>query len=197
MKTIQFALLILLVASACSLPLALSSPTPQATPAPEVPGQTPTIAEVAPFTPTETPAPAWEVYTDEEHGFSLQHPGAWAVSANDAQSGFIGEQVFWCVVDYDPMQVHGDVPAVDQIEQTEIDGQPAVRVSGHYLGAMGDMGLQQYLGYVIQKGEVFYMFTLYALDARGVPQEMMNEPVALSENDIALFEQMMASLKFN
>ena len=58
------------------------------------------------------------------------------------------------------------------------------------------MGKQQYLRYVIQKGDLFYMFCLYALDAQGVPSNMMDETLALRESDIALFEQMISTLKF-
>jgi hypothetical protein len=92
----------------------------------------------------------------------------------------------------------GDVPAVDQITNTSINEQPAIRVLGHYQGAIGDMGNQQYLRYVIQRGDIYYMFTLYAVSANGIPQSMMTADILpLQENDIALFEQMMATIKFN
>ena len=85
---------------------------------------------------------------------------------------------------------------MDQISEANIDGQQAKRVLGHYSGAYGGMGKQQYLRYVIQKGDLFYMFCLYALDAQGVPSNMMDETLALRESDIALFEQMISTLKF-
>jgi hypothetical protein len=129
-------------------------------------------------------------------GFSLEHPTTWVISGSDAESGFIGKQVFWWVGNYNPLDQPGDVPAVDQITETNIDGQRATRVLGHYLGAIGDMGYQQYLRYVLQKGDVFYTFTLYAVDALGVPSSMMTETLPLRESDTALFEQMMTTLKF-
>jgi hypothetical protein len=95
------------------------------------------------------------------------------------------------------MAQHGDTPAVDQITDVSIDGQPAKRVVGHYVGAVGDMGLQQYLGYIIQKDNAYYGFRLVAVDALGVPASMMTETQPLREDDIALFEQMMATLKFD
>jgi hypothetical protein len=146
--------------------------------------------------PEASPLPSWKVYTNETWQFSLEHPTAWVVSANGTDSGFIGRQVFWWVGNDDPMQQHGDDPAVDQITETEINGQPATRILGYYQGAIGDMGFQQYLRYVIQKGDVFYMFTLYAVDALGVPSSMMTEKQPLRENDIAVFEQMITSVKF-
>ena len=153
--------------------------------------------------PTATPEPtataiptSWEVYTNEKWGFSLEHPTVWGVSENDMGSGFIGRQVFWWAGSYDPMKQHGDNPAVDQTAQVVIYGQSATRILGHYLGAIGDMGYQQYLKYVVQRGEVFYTFTLYAVNALGIPQEMMIDILPISESDIALFEQMMATMKF-
>lgn len=77
-----------------------------------------------------------------------------------------------------------------------IDGQPAKRVLGHYLGAIGDMGVQQYLKYIIQKGDMFYTFTLFAVNALGVPSSVMTETLPLSGNDLSLFERMMATMEF-
>jgi tetrahydromethanopterin S-methyltransferase subunit C len=94
------------------------------------------------------------------------------------------------------MEQRGDAPTVDQITETDINGQPATRVMGHYVGAIGDMGYQQYLRYVIKKGDMFYIFTLYAVDALGVSSSMMTDILPLRENDITLFEKMMATMKF-
>jgi hypothetical protein len=164
---------------------------PTITPSPVPPTPTPE--------PTETPTPApltWEEYTNESWGFSLEHPGAWVVMSNGEKSGFFGWQVYWGVDTYDPMQMPGDRPAVDQVENVIIAGHPAKRLTGHYLGAMGDMGFQQYVRYTIQKGDLFYSFTLLAVDARGVPSNMMTERIPISEDDLRLFEQMMATLRF-
>lgn len=94
------------------------------------------------------------------------------------------------------MQMPGDRPAVDQVESVIIAGHPAKRITGHYLGALADMGFQQYIRYIIQKGDLFYSFTLLAVDARGVPSNMMAERIPISEDDLRLFEQMMATLRF-
>jgi hypothetical protein len=59
------------------------------------------------------------------------------------------------------------------------------------------MGWQHYLSYIFRKGELFYMFTLCAVDAKGVPQSMMAEEFPLRPTDVTLFEQMMATLEFN
>jgi hypothetical protein len=168
-----------------------------------LPTSVPPTLMLSPVPPTSTPEPtatpipsSWEGYTNETWGFSLEHPTAWVVSDNDTESGFIGKQVFWWTGNYDPMQQPGDVPAVDQTTQVEINGQPATRVLGHYQGAIGGMGYQQYLKYVIQRGDVFYTFTLFAVDALGIPQEMMTETLPLREGDTELFDQMMATIKF-
>ena len=170
-----------------------------------VPTSVPPTLTSSPVPPTSTPEPpatattlpsSWEVYTNETWGFSLEHPTAWVIFGNDTKSGFIGKQVFWWVGNYDPMKQYGDVPAVDQITDVSIDGQKAKKVLGHYLGAIGDMGYQQYLKYIMQKGDVFYTFTLFAVDALGVPSSMMNDTLPLGENDLRLFEQMMTTMKF-
>ncbi len=160
----------------------------------------------SPASPTSTPEPiaiatatstSWEAYINKTWGFSLGHPTGWVVSDNDTESGFNGKQVFWWVGNYDPKKQYGDHPAIDQITDVSIDGQPAKRVLGHYLGAVGDMGLQQYLKYIMQKGNVFYTVTIYAVDALGVSSSMMNETLPLQKDDIALFDKMKATLKFN
>lgn len=149
-------------------------------------------------TGTPPPSPSWEFYNNEPLGFSLEHPTEWVVVENGAESGFIGNQVFWWTGDYDPTKQPGDRPAVDQIIQVEVNGKSGDRILGHYLGAIGDMGHQQYLRYVFEDGALYYTFTLYAVNTLGIPQEMMSiDPLPLSENDIQLFEQMMATLKFN
>jgi hypothetical protein len=173
-----------------------SAPAPTSVPATPRPSLVPPTSTPEP-TATVTVIPSsWEVYTNESWGFSLERPTAWTVLDNNTESGFFGKQVFWWVGNYDPMKQRGDVPAVDQTAQVDINGQPATRVLGHYQGAMGDMGYQQYLKYVVQRGEFFYTFTLYAVNALGIPQEMMTEILPLRESDTALFEQMMATMKF-
>ena len=116
--------------------------------------------------------------------------------SNGEKSGFFGWQVYWGVDTFDAMQKPGDRPAVDQVSDVSIAGQPAKRVTGHYLGALADMGFQEYVKYIIQKGDLFYSFTLLAVDTRGVPSNMMTERIPISEDDLRLFEQMMATLRF-
>lgn len=170
---------------ATSLPIPESTTTATSLPMPD-----------STTTATSTLPPAWEVYTNEKWGFLLEHPTVWVISDTDSASGFIGQQVFWWVGNYDPMKQKGDMPGVGEIAEANIDGQQAKRILGHYLGAMGGMGEQQYLRYIVQKGDLFYMFCLYAVDARGMPSDRMNEKLPLRESDIALFEQMIATLKF-
>jgi hypothetical protein len=197
MKKIEFFLTVIIfltvLASACD-----QSPVPFPT------SVQPTLT-LSPVLPTLTPEPTatatstpstWEGYINEEWGFSFEHPGGWTVIDNDPSSGFVGRQVFWWVGNFDPMKQRGDQPAVDRVTDVSIDGHPAKRVLGHYLGAMGGMGYQQYLKYLIQKGNWFYAFTLVAMDVNGVPSNMMNDQLPISEGDISLFERMMATLKF-
>jgi hypothetical protein len=180
-------------AAPAPVPTAVSTIKPPTNaPSPEM--ATPSVEPTA----TATPEPlSWEEYANEMWGFSLEHPSAWVVMSNGEKSGFLGWQVYWGVDNFDPMQMPGDRPAVDQTTDVIIAGQPAKRLTGHYLGAMGDMGFQQYVRYTIQKGDLVYSFTLLAVDVRGVSQNMMTEPLPISETDLRLFEQMMANLKFN
>lgn len=173
-----------------------SAPVPTSVPLTLAPSPVPPLSAPEPTETATTIPSSWEIYTNDTWGFSLEHPTAWVIFDNDTKSGFIGEQVFWWVGSYDPMKQYGDMPAVDLVTDVSIDGQPAKRVLGHYLGAMGDMGYQQYLKYIMQRGDMFYTFTLFAVDALGVPSSMMTETLPLGENDLRLFEQMMTTLKF-
>ena len=146
---------------------------------------------------TETPATVWKQYQNGIWQFSIEYPSSWALSENGTDSGFFGEQVFWWAGNYDPRQQNGDNPAVNEITEVRIDGQTAQRIIGHFQGAIGDMGFQQYLKYVIQKGDIYLMFTLHAVNARGVPPDMMAETLPLQKDDVEIFEQMIASLKFS
>ena len=180
------------VAAPVPVPTAVPSPVSSTiTPSPAPPTQTPEPTETA------TPAPlTWEEFTSDTWGFSLDHPSTWMVMSNGERSGFLGWQVYWGVDDFDIMQMPGDRPAIDQVEEVTIAGQPAKRITGHYLGALADMGFQQYVKYIIQKGDLFYSFTLVAVDVNGVPSNMMNDQLPISEEDLELFEQMINTLKF-
>ncbi len=191
-------ILLLIISFGC---VAAPIPDPTAVPSAVPPTVSPTPAPPTPTpepTATATPVPpTWEEFTSEPWGFSLEHPSTWVVMSNGENSGFFGWQVFWGVDDFDIMQMPGDRPAIDQVEEVTIAGQPAKRIRGHYLGALADMGFQEYVKYIIQKGDLFYSFTLVAVDARGVPSNMMTEELPISEEDLRLFEQMMATLSFN
>lgn len=195
-KSLLFVLVLVLLTVLASGCAPASAPVPMSVSSMPTPSPAPTTSTPEPAATATALPSSWEGYTNEMWGFSLEHPTTWVISGSDAESGFIGKQVFWWVGNYNPLDQPGDVPAVDQITETNIDGQRATRVLGHYLGAIGDMGYQQYLRYVLQKGDVFYTFTLYAVDALGVPSSMMTETLPLRESDTALFEQMMTTLKF-
>ena len=180
----------------------VAAPIPDPT---AIPSPVPSTITQSPVPPTPTPEPTattttapltWEEYTNESWGFSLEHPGSWAVMSNGEKSGFLGWQVYWGVDDFDIMQMPGDRPAIDQVSDVSIAGQPAKRITGHYLGALAGMGFQQYVKYIIQKGDLFYSFTLVAVDVKGVPSNMMNDQLPISEEDLELFEQMINTLKF-
>ena len=180
------------VAAPAQIPTAIASIVPPTiTPSPALP--TPTPEPIA----TATPAPlTWEEFTSDTWGFSLDHPSTWMVMSNGENSGFLGWQVYWGVDDFDIMQMPGDRPAIDQVSDVSIAGQPAKRITGHYLGALADMGFQQYVKYIVHKGDLYYSFTLVAVDARGVPSSMMSEELPIRDEDLRLFEQMMATLRF-
>jgi hypothetical protein len=153
-------------------------------------------AEKAAIPTFVSPLATWEKYTHPMHKFYIDYPLAWHITEIAPDFGHIGKQVSWWTSAYDPRQCQGDCPFVDEVTPVAIAGQNATRILGHYAGAIGDMGFQQYLMYVFHHGEVYYVFTLFAIDAKGMPGVTMGEVQLLRANDVALFEQMLGTLTF-
>jgi hypothetical protein len=156
-----------------------------------------TRASVAP-TATDT----WSTYTNSTYGFSLQHPPEFDVPAGNLGDprGFIGDKIVFSVGESNPYWVGclsealGDCPVMEAVEKTHVAGRGATRISG-YIGAVGGNIPQQYITYVVSKDEVYHVFTLYAL-SRASAEQAGGTIWPLSEEDIAVFERIMGTLRF-
>ncbi len=150
----------------------------------------------APATSTPAAGPNWSTYTNTTHGFSIDHPPEFQVPASDDPETFgrIGEQIFYNISDVNPADCRFYCQVIEDTSTVEVAGQTATRLSG-YIGAIGGNIPQQYVTYVIPRAGRYYSFTLYALPSSATPSS--NDIVPLDEADVALFEQMLATLTFS
>lgn len=138
-----------------------------------------------------------DTYKNTIHGFSIEHPEAWEVIESSPDSGFIGKKVSWWIGNSDPLQCQGDCPEISEVGEMEIAGYPAKRVLGYYAGAIGDMGFQEYLRYIIQKGDTYFSFTLFAVDAKGMPGVINGDVVPLESEDITRVDTLVMTIQFD
>jgi hypothetical protein len=182
------ALLLLLAGLACAAPGTAATATPTAA---SVATATPTAAAAA----TDDPIANWPTYTNTTHGFSISHPPGFSTSPPDSAETFgaLGDQIVFSVNTFNPADCRGDCPVIETTEAVTVAGQPAAKLTG-YIGAIGGNTPQQYQSYVFARGDLYYTFTLYALPTGFVPTDNVIQP--LQPEDIALFEQMLATLQF-
>lgn len=154
------------------------------------PGQTPTPTAVAP-----TLAADWPTYTNEAFGFAIDHPPDFEVpGAGHAEPfGNLGEQITFSIGEVSPEDCRGDCPVIESSEAVQVAGQPATKLAG-YIGSIGGNIPQQYQTYVFEREGRFYSFTLYALERSETVEGTDIQPLAAE--DVALFEQMLATLRF-
>jgi hypothetical protein len=143
-----------------------------------------------------TPTADWPLYTNEAQGFSIRYPpDLQAPPADYAEPfGTIGDQIVFNISDLDPLDCQGDCPFVEDVATVEIAGLPATRIEG-YIGSIGGNVPQDYLTYVIERGTRYYNFTLYAGAAPDA--DPTADPAPLAAEDVAVFEQMLATLQFS
>jgi hypothetical protein len=174
---------------ACVLPGATA---PTATPAPASPTTVPPPTQPE---PTATTAPAWPTYTNETHGFSISHPPEFTTPPADSTETFgaIGDQILFFVNAADPEECRGDCPVIETTSTETVAGLTAAKYTG-YIGAVGGNVPQQYVSYVFTRDGLYYTFTLYAVPTTFTTDDTSIQP--LQPEDVALFEQMVATFQF-
>ncbi len=151
--------------------------------------------------PTSLAEPAgWVTYTNSYYHFSVDlPPGFRAPAADDSRPfGRIGEKIQYLISQQDPLDCRGDCPVVERTDSgVTVGGNQATRIEG-YIGSIGGNIPQQYISYIIPRAGSYYAFTSYALSQA---EESTIQDVSLvhpiQPQDIALFEQIMATFKFN
>jgi hypothetical protein len=185
LATIALALVLL----ACTPP---ATTAPTATPAPPTPTTAPTPTEVE---PPATTAPQWPTYRNEAHGFSIGHPPEFSTPpAGSAETfGTLGDQITFSVNAADPEECRGDCPVIETTSTESVAGLTATKYTG-YMGAVGGNVPKQYVSYVFTRDELYYTFTLYAVPLTFTTDDTSIQP--LQPEDVALFEQMVATFQF-
>jgi len=144
---------------------------------------------------TSSPSDEWKTYTSSEYGFSISYPAYLEIiPAENNASLYIGEQIHVWISDVNPLECRGDCPLVERSEPATVAGLAATKVTG-YIGSIGGNIPQRYTRYILQQDGRYYIFTLYALSFKATS----NDPARiwpLSENDVALFEQVLETFKF-
>jgi hypothetical protein len=155
-----------------------------------LPSQTPAPTGVAP-----TLAADWPTYTNEAFGFAIDHPPGFEVPGPEHAEPFgsLGEQITFNIGEANPEDCRGDCPVIETSETVVIGNNEATKLAG-YIGAIGGNIPQQYQTYVFERGGRYYSFTLYALGRSETAEETEIQPLAAE--DVALFEQMLRSLRF-
>jgi hypothetical protein len=160
-----------------------SSPTPE-------PLLTPS-AEPIPISSPET----WTTYSSSDYSFSISLPTNLEIAPGaNTPTLYVGDQIHVWISDTDPLQCRGDCLLVESTGPATGAGLDATRVAG-YMGAIGGSIPQRYLRYILRHDDRYYVFTLFAL-GRGAKNECCSTIWPLNENDIALFDQILGTLKF-
>jgi hypothetical protein len=138
---------------------------------------------------------AWTSYSSSEYGFSISLPAYLEIdSGANTSTLYIGDQVHVWISETDPLQCRGDCPVVESINPAAVAGLEATKVEG-YKGAIGGEIPQRYLQYILKHENRYYSFTLWAL-RRDARNECCSVIWPLNVNDIALFEQLLGTMRF-
>ena len=161
------------------------------TPTPPPP---PTPAPV--FTPTPAVVNGWVTYVNEAFKLSLQVPITMSppVVPGEAPYFIFGSQITLLITPGNPITQLQRSQINERVDQVTIAGVHATRLQGH-ISSGGRRIPQQFVQFVVQHGNLYYTFTLYALS---VNQKSGAVDVIhpLKSEDAALFEQIMHTVSF-
>ena len=137
----------------------------------------------------------WRTYENDKYGFSINHPPRYEVPAPDYSEGygFIGDHIYFSIGG-NPSNCRGDCPLVDNIEILDVSGLEAVKATG-YLGAIGGSTPQRYMRYTFRQENLYYVFTLYAVERDSVLfYDFSIKPLQM--RDVVLFESIIQTFHF-
>ncbi len=137
----------------------------------------------------------WSTFENQDLGISFKHPKSWSVQEKPEDRFTFGEKFVLYYTEVEPFclgEYKGDCPIVDTISELQLSGFPAKKLTG-YIGAVGGNIPQEYVAYVIEYGQGYLVFVLYAL---GLDiEEAGNEGIwPLDTGDVELFEEIIASV---
>ncbi len=168
----------MVAATLAALPSTTAIPEPMATPTPTIPSPK-----------------KWKTYSNSEYSFSIDYPADFEITPGTNNTPlYIGEQIHIWMSDVDPLVCRGDCPVVENTDSASVAGFEAIKAQG-YIGSIGGNIPQRYISYILQRDGRYYKFTLYALSLHA-KNECCSTIWPLQENDIELFEQILATLKF-
>ena len=151
------------------------------------------IPKILPYGDVST----WEVYTDEEHGFSVRHPAELTLEIGPSSGGnrivFVGDKIQVRTTTFDPLVCQGECPMIESNEAITIAGRPARIVRG-YIGSIGGNIPQHFMLYLIRSGDIYISLILYA-ESRNA---LLGDPaviVPLQQADIELFDRIVQTLE--
>ena len=193
---------ILLLGSTTSCATIARAPTPPPADVPTDlgPSSTPEgpLALAATQLPTSS-SESWRTYSSTQYGFSISYPSHLEIINNESNASLdIGEQIHVWVADVDPLDCRGGCPFLEAlVESTDpatVAGLHATRVAG-YFGVEGGSTPQRFVGYILQRDGRYYSFVLSALGRHPTSYDVYSI-WPLKEDDIALFEQVLGTIKF-
>ena len=155
------------------------------------------LAAQLPATPTleEPTTPAVETYTNEVFGYTVEYPIGLALdSSEDGAYIWIDNQVSITVFNFNPEEARGDAPVIESAEDTTVGPYPARHLKG-YVGSIGGNTPQRYESVAIPNNGRYYVVTVYELK-NDAPLDDTHQPGPIPPDALALFEQILASLRF-
>ena len=196
---LSYIVLILVLVGTASCATIASVPSTPSVSIPTFSGSSPT-SKPTPF-PLATPTysqDGWKTYSNQEYNFSISYPDYLEITqyenpGSPRMNVSIGELIYIWSGDFNPLDYRGDCSPVETTEAVTIAGIESTKVTG-YIGAM-EATPQRYLKYIMRQGSRYYSFTLYALGFSS-KKECCAIVWPLQEEDIALFEQINATVKF-
>jgi len=140
-------------------------------------------------------AKEWRTYSSNAYHFSVRYPAELEIKNIFQSTFFIGDRIGIQVNENNPLDCRGGCPIIESQEWITLAGHKALKLRG-YIGGDGAIKTpEQYLEYVIQRGELYLSFRLYAVGYAEVPVDPA-KIATLLEADILQFEKIMESLEF-
>ena len=181
----------LLILLALLLPACSSTTTPVST-------QIQTPIELTATSLPNTSAPVIQTssqstYINPKFGYSLNYLSLYTVSAVSDEYVEIGDKIVINVWSVDPASPWGDDPFIESTSDIQVSGYPAKLLTG-YIGAVGGYVPQQYRKIIVERGDLYFIVTLYALGLHATEGDI-SQIAQLVPEDVPIFNDMVTTLQ--